>query len=127
MPILIDTPTPVTVPGGKSIDEYVGMVSSGTDAASVAHMRSPAGWSEPGQCPDFDEYTVVLKGMLCVEHRGGVIDVRPGQAIIVPRGEWVRYSTPKGAEYIAICVPAFTNARVHRDQHQDVPTGSAAR
>lgn len=79
-------------------------------------MRSPAGWSEPGQRPDFDEYTVVLKGVMRVEHDGGVTEVNVGQAIIARKGEWVRYSTPGGAEYMAICVPAFSPDTVHRDQ-----------
>jgi ethanolamine utilization protein EutQ (cupin superfamily) len=82
---------------------------------SVAHMRSPAGWSEPGQRPEFDEYTVVLSGTLRIEHEGGVLEVRGGQAVIAHRGEWVRYSTPQGAEYIAVCVPAFSPDTVHRD------------
>jgi ethanolamine utilization protein EutQ len=99
------------------IDEYIGRVNSGTPAASVAHMRSPGGWQEPGQIPEFDEFTVVLKGMLRVEHRGGEMDIRPGQAVIAHRGEWVRYSTPEpeGAEYIAVCLPAFSVETVHRD------------
>src|SRR5688572_9517783 len=112
MPRLIDAPVRVTAAGEppKLIDEYVGRVRSGTDAVSVAHMRSPALWSEPGQRPDFDEYTVVLKGTLRVEHQGGVLDVTAGQAVLAQRGEWVRYSTPEpgGAEYVAVCVPAFT-------------------
>jgi mannose-6-phosphate isomerase-like protein (cupin superfamily) len=101
----------------KLIDEYVGRVNSGDGAVSVAHMRSPAGWQEPGQTPEFDEYTVVLRGMLKVEHRGGVLEVRAGQAVITHRGEWIRYSTPEaeGAEYIAVCVPAFSMDTVHRD------------
>lgn len=116
MPILIDCPTPVPVPGGKQINEYVGVVNSGTAAVSVAMMRSPAGWSEPGQCPEFDEITIVIKGALQVEHREGVLQVRAGQAVVSPKGEWVRYSTPHGAEYIAVCVPAFTPETVHRDE-----------
>ena len=101
----------------KQIDEYVGRVSSKTAAVSVAHMRSPAGWVEPGQTPEFDEYTVVLKGMLRVKHAGGTIDVRAGQAVIARRGEWVQYGSPEreGAEYVAVCVPAFSPATVHRD------------
>jgi ethanolamine utilization protein EutQ (cupin superfamily) len=93
------------------------MVNSGTAAVSVAHMRSPAGWSEPGQSPEFDEVSVVLKGELRVEYRGGVMEVRAGQAVVANKGEWVRYSTPRGAEYIAVCVPAFTPATVNRDSH----------
>src|SRR6202011_4068153 len=109
-------PTQIPVPGNKIIDEYIGRVNSGETQASVAHMRSPAGWSEPGQQPDFDEYTVVLKGTMRVEHEAGVTDVRAGQAIIAHKGEWVRYSTPEaaGAEYIAVCVPAFSMETVHQ-------------
>jgi mannose-6-phosphate isomerase-like protein (cupin superfamily) len=101
----------------KLIDEYVGLVNSKTSAASVAHMRSPGGWQEPGQTPDFDEFTVVLRGVLRVEHRDGSLDVHAGQAVISRGGEWVRYSTPgaDGAEYIAVCVPAFSMDTVHRD------------
>jgi len=120
MPTLIPRPTRIPCVGSKPklIDEYVGRVSSKTPAASVAHMRSPAGWSEPGQTPEFDEFTVVLKGMLRVEHMGGSLDVRSGQAVIAHAGEWVRYSTPEpaGAEYIAVCVPAFSLETVHRDE-----------
>ena len=115
MPKLIDAPTQIPVPGNKIIDEYIGRVNSGDTQASIAHMRSPAGWSEPGQRPDFDEYTVVLKGVMRVEHEVGVTEVKAGQAIIARKGEWVRYSTPEGAEYVAICVPAFTPDTVHRD------------
>ncbi len=120
MPTLIDKPTRITAAGNKPklIDEYVGRVNSRTDAASVAHMRSPEGWVEPGQTPEFDEVTVVLKGMLRVEFKGGQHDVRAGQAIICHKGEWIRYSTPEagGAEYIAVCLPAFSPATVHRDE-----------
>jgi mannose-6-phosphate isomerase-like protein (cupin superfamily) len=117
VPTLLAAPTRIPVPGNKLLDEYVGHVNSNTAAVSVAHMRSPAGWSEPGQQPDFDEFTVVLRGMLRVEYRGGVLDVRAGQAVVAHRGEWVRYSTPdpEGAEYIAVCLPAFTPETVHRD------------
>lgn len=119
MPVLIPQPTRVAAAGNKPklIDELVGRVNSGTEALSVAHMRSPGGWVEPGQTPDFDEYTVVLRGMLRVESKDGVIEVRPGQAVVTNRGEWVRYSTPEpeGAEYIAICRPAFSMETVHRD------------
>jgi len=117
MPELITAPSRIPVPGGKILDEYIGRVNSGDSAASVAHMRSPSGWTEPGQTPDFDEFTVVLRGRLRVEHRGGVMDVAGGQAVIARRGEWVRYSTPdpEGAEYVAICVPAFTLEAAHRD------------
>ncbi len=120
MPTLINTPTRIEAAGNKPklIDEYVGRVNSNTSAASVAHMRSPGGWVEPGQTPEFDEFTVVLMGMLRVEHAGGHMDVRAGQAVIAHQGEWVRYSTPEaeGAEYIAVCVPAFSPGTVHRDE-----------
>lgn len=102
----------------KLIDEYIGRVNSKSEVLSVAHMRSPAGWLEPGQTPEFDEFTVVLKGILRVEHQDGVMNVRTGQAIIAHKGEWVRYSTPEpeGAEYIAVCLPAFSSGTVHRDR-----------
>ena len=119
MPTLIEKATRIEAAGNKPklIDEYVGRVNSDTAALSVAHMRSPGGWVEPGQRPEFDEHTVVLRGLLRVEHDGGAIDVRAGQAIITRAGEWVRYSTPDddGAEYIAVCLPAFSPATVHRD------------
>ena len=117
VPVLVTQPTRIPVPGHKLLDEYIGRVNTGTSAVSIAHMRSPAGWSEPGQRPGFDEYTVVLKGALRVEHEGGVLDVHAGQAVVAKRGEWVRYSTPsaEGAEYVAICVPAFSPETVHRD------------
>ena len=117
MPELIESPSRVEAAGTKPklIDEYAGRVNNGEERVSVAHMRSPAGWVEPGQRPDFDEYTVVLKGVMRVEHEAGVTDVKAGQAIIARKGEWVRYSTPDGAEYMAICVPAFTPDTVHRD------------
>ena len=120
MPTLIEAPTRVEAAGSKPklIDEYIGRASSGDGAVSVAHMRSPGGWVEPGQTPEFDEYTVVLRGLLRVEHQGGVLDVRGGQAVIVYGGEWVRYSTPEadGAEYVAVCVPAFSPETAHRDR-----------
>ena len=119
MPTLISQPTRVEAAGNKPklIDEYIGRVNSSTPGVSVAHMRSPDGWLEPGQTPDFDEYTIVLRGMLRVEHCGGAIDVQAGQAVLTRKGEWVRYSTPEpgGAEYIAVCVPAFSVESVHRD------------
>jgi ethanolamine utilization protein EutQ len=117
MPTLISAPARIPVPGDKLLDEYFGGVNSATAGVSIAHMRSPSGWSEPGQRPDFDEYTVVLRGMLRVAHEGGVTEVHAGQAILAQKGEWVRYSTPmpEGAEYIAVCIPAFTPATVHRD------------
>lgn len=117
MPTLIEQPTRIQAAGNKPklIDEFIGRVNSKTDSVSVAHMRSPEGWLEPGQTPEFDEYTVVLKGFVRVSHKGGHIDVKPGQAIVAHKGEWVQYSTPEGAEYIAICVPAFSPDKVHRD------------
>ncbi len=119
MPTLISQPTRIQAAGNKPklIDEYVGRVNSKTSAASVAHMRSPQGWVEPGQTPEFDEFTVVLKGMLRVEHKNGFLDVNSGQAVVAHAGEWVRYSTPQegGAEYIAVCLPAFSMETVHRD------------
>ena len=119
MPTLISQPIRIEAAGNKPkrIEEYVGRVNSQTEGASVAHMRSPGGWQEPGQTPEFDEYTIVLNGLLRVEHRHGTIDVAPGQAVIAHKGEWIRYSTPgaEGAEYIAVCVPAFSPDTVHRD------------
>jgi len=120
MPTLIAQPTRITAAGNKPklIDEYIGRVNSKTSAASVAHMRSPEGWLEPGQTPDFDEFTIVLKGTLKVKHKSGTLDVQSGQAVIAHAGEWVQYSTPEsgGAEYIAVCLPAFSLETVHRDQ-----------
>jgi ethanolamine utilization protein EutQ len=117
MPTLIEKPTRIEAAGTKPkiIEELVGRVNSKTEALSVAHMRSPAGWLEPGQTPEFDEYTIVLEGALRVTHKAGSIDVLQGQAVIAHRGEWVQYSTPEGAEYIAVCLPAFSPATVHRD------------
>jgi len=122
MPTLISQPTRITAAGNKPklIDEYIGRVNTPTEGGrlSVAHMRSPGGWIEPGQRPKFDEYTVVLKGVLRVEAEGGdAIDVRAGQTVIAHAGEWVRYSTPgaDGAEYVAICLPAFSPETVQRD------------
>jgi ethanolamine utilization protein EutQ len=119
MPTLISQPARITAAGNKPklIDEYIGRVNTKTSAASVAHMRSPAGWIEPGQTPEFDEFTVVLKGTLQVEHKSGTLDVSAGQAVVAHAGEWVRYSTSNegGAEYIAVCVPAFSMETVHRD------------
>ena len=119
MPILVEKPTRIEAAGNKPklIDEYIGRVNSATSDVSVAHMRSPGGWQEPGQTPEFDEYTIVLKGMLRVEHRGGSLDVRAGQAVVTQKGEWIRYSTPEadGAEYIAICLPGFSPSTVNRD------------
>ena len=118
MPRLIDKPTRIEAAGTKPklIDEYIGRVNSATPAISIAHMRSPAGWEEPGQTPEFDEYTVVLKGTLHVRSRSGDLDVHAGQAVISSKGEWIQYSTPEGAEYIAVCLPAFSPETVHRDE-----------
>lgn len=119
MATFVDGPTEIAAAGNlpKIIREHVGRVNSGTDAVSIAHMSSPSGWVEPGQRPEFDEYTVVLKGALRVETAEGARDVQAGQAVIVRGGEWVRYSSPgpDGAEYIAVCLPAFSPATVHRD------------
>lgn len=119
MPILIEQATRIEAAGNKpkTIAEYVGRVNSGTTALSIAHMSSPAGWLEPGQTPEFDEYTVVLAGALRVEHEGGVLEVAAGQAVIARAGEWVRYGSPgpDGAEYIAVCLPAFSPDSVQRD------------
>ncbi len=119
MPIHIPSPTVIPAAGtsSKMIREYIGMVNSGHSALSIAHMRSPAGWVEPGQTPEFDEYTVVLHGMLQVAHHDGILKVHAGEAVITRRGEWVRYSTPgeKGAEYVAVCLPAFSLEAAHRD------------
>ncbi len=119
-PVRIDAPTVIAAAGNKPkrIEEFVGRVNSGTAAVSVARMTSPSGWVEPGQTPAFDEYTVVLRGCLRVEHRGGEVLVRGGQAVVTRAGEWVRYSTPEpeGAEYVAVCLPAFSPDTVHRDE-----------
>jgi ethanolamine utilization protein EutQ len=120
MPTLIAAPTRIESAGSKPkiIEEFVGLVNTKTDELSVAHMRSPEGWEEPGQKPEFDEYTVVLRGTLRVQHSSGELDVAAGQAVLAHRGEWVRYSTPfaDGAEYIALCLPAFSPQTVHRDE-----------
>ena len=120
MPRLIDAPTIITAAGNKPkrIEEYAGRVNSGHAAVSVARMVSPSGWVEPGQRPAFEEITVVLRGMLHVESEAGSIDVRAGQAVVTAPGEWVRYSTPEpdGAEYVAVCLPAFSPDTVHRDK-----------
>ncbi len=119
MPTLVKKPSVIEAAGSrpKIIEEFVGRVNSRTEAVSVARMRSPSGWEEPGQTPEFDEYTLVLAGMLRVESRNGSIDVRAGEAVIAHHGEWTRYSSPgpEGAEYIAICLPAFSPDTVHRD------------
>jgi mannose-6-phosphate isomerase-like protein (cupin superfamily) len=120
MPRLIEKPTVIDCVGTKpkQIQEYAGRVNSGHAGVSVARMISPEGWEEPGQRPEFEEITVVLKGMLRVEHENGVLDVRAGQAVVASPGEWVRYSTPgpEGAEYVAVCLPAFSPTTVHRDE-----------
>lgn len=120
MPILIEGPAVVEAAGirPKKIEEYAGRVNTGHENVSIARMVSPEGWEEPGQRPDFEEITVVLKGLLRVEHESGVIEVRAGQALRCRPGEWVRYSTPEpgGAEYIAVCAPAFSPDMVHRDE-----------
>jgi mannose-6-phosphate isomerase-like protein (cupin superfamily) len=119
MPELIQTPSRVEAAGTKPklIDEFVGQVNTGEERVSIARMRSPDGWVEPGQRPEFDEWTLVLDGSLHVEHEGGALDVRAGQAVLVRAGEWVRYSTPEpgGAHYVAVCLPAFSPDTVNRD------------
>jgi quercetin dioxygenase-like cupin family protein len=117
MPTLISTPVTVPAAGDppKTITEYVGRASTGSTAVSIARMSSPAGWSEPAQSPEFDEYTVVLAGSVTVEHDGDTTEVGAGQAIAVAAGERVRYSTPDGAEYVAVCLPAFSPDAVHRE------------
>jgi quercetin dioxygenase-like cupin family protein len=120
MPRILESPTLVQAAGNKPklIEEFVGRVNSGTAEVSIARMTSPSGWVEPGQTPEFDEYAVVLRGALRVETKSGVSEVRAGQAVIVSKGEWVRYSTPgpDGAEYVAVCLPAFSPDIVHRDE-----------
>jgi hypothetical protein len=119
MPELIQNPSTVEAAGTKPklIDEYVGRVNTGEERLSIARMRSPEGWAEPGQRPEFDEYTLVLDGCLRVEHEDGALEVRSGQAVLARAGEWVRYSTPEpgGASYVAVCLPAFSPGTVHRD------------
>jgi mannose-6-phosphate isomerase-like protein (cupin superfamily) len=119
MPHLIAAPKIIEAAGTKPklIQEFVGRVNTGTAGVSIAVMRSPEGWVEPGQRPEFDEYTVVLRGMVRVSFDGGSMDVRAGQAVLAGRGEWIRYSTPDpgGAEYVAVCLPAFSPDAVHRD------------
>jgi ethanolamine utilization protein EutQ len=119
-PVILSQPTRITAAGNKPklIDEYIGRVNSKHSAVSIAHMRSPQGWVEPGQTPEFDEFTVVLRGTLRVISKSGELDVNAGQAVVAPAGEWVQYSTPgaDGAEYIAVCVPAFSMDTVHRDE-----------
>ena len=119
MPRVIESPTVIQAAGNlpKRIEEYAGRVNSGHDGVSVARMVSPEGWLEPGQRPEFEEITVVLRGMLRVEHEGGSCDVRAGQAVVTAPGEWVRFGSPEpgGAKYVAVCTPAFTPDTVHRD------------
>jgi ethanolamine utilization protein EutQ (cupin superfamily) len=115
VPELVRAPVRVPVPGGKVIDEYVGRASTGSSEVSVAHMRSPAGWEEPAQTPAFDEITLVLAGAVRVEHADGVLEVGAGQAVLTRAGERVRYTTPDGAEYVAVCLPAFSPDTVHRE------------
>ncbi len=128
MPQLIEAPSTIEAAGTKPkrIDEFVGRVNTGEGRVSNARMRSPQGWLEPGQRPEFDEYTVVLGGALHVEHEDGELDVHAGQAVLVRAGEWVRYSTPgvDGAEYVAVCLPAFRPETVHRDAAEDQPATS---
>lgn len=125
VPTLISAPVRVEAAGNKPkvIDEYVGRLASGHSALSVAHMRSPGGWVEPGQSPEFDEFTLVLSGRLRVTSADGELDVVAGQAVVVPANEWVRYSTPdpEGAEYVAVCLPAFSLDLAHRDEDQPAP------
>jgi mannose-6-phosphate isomerase-like protein (cupin superfamily) len=120
MPTLISQPTRIQAAGSKPklIDEYIGRVSSRTSDISVALMNSPGGWIEPGQAPEFNEFTIVMNGLLRVTHKGGVLDVKAGQAVIAHAGEWVQYSTPEadGAQYLAVCLPAFSMETVHRDE-----------
>ncbi len=120
MPRLIEKPAVIQAAGNKPkiIEEFFGRVNSKTLAVSIARMQSPGGWVEPGQTPEFDEYTVVLKGMLRVKSRGGTLDVKQGQGVLISKGEWVQYSSPEpgGAEYIAVCLPAFSPDTVHRDE-----------
>lgn len=117
MPMHIRTATRVHAAGNKPkiIEEFIGRINTGTEVVSIARMRSPLGWVEPGQTPEFDEYTLVLSGTLRVAHRFGVLDVHAGEAVIAHAGEWVQYSTPDGAEYIAVCLPAFSPDTVRRD------------
>jgi mannose-6-phosphate isomerase-like protein (cupin superfamily) len=117
-PTHVPSPTRIEAAGNvpKLIDEFVGRVNTTTESVSVARMTSPSGWAEPGQTPDFDEVTVVLTGTVRVEHRDGALDVNAGEAVITHAGEWVRYSTPDGAQYVSVCLPAFSPDTVHRDE-----------
>ena len=120
MPTFIKSPSIIKAVGNKPkvIEEFIGRVNSHTEGVSIARMKSPAGWIEPGQTPEFDEYTIVLKGMLRAETKNDSFDVKEGEAIIVNKGEWIKYSSPdiEGAEYIAVCLPAFSPQIVHRDE-----------
>lgn len=120
MAVKIEKPSVIEAAGNKPkiIQEFFGRVNSGSSDVSIAKMKSPGGWVEPGQKPEFDEYTVVLNGMLRVETENGILDIHAGEAVMTPRGEWIRYSTPgeEGAEYIAVCIPAFSPGTVHRDE-----------
>ncbi len=120
MPVAISEPTIIKAEGNKPkiIEEFIGRVNSATTALSIAKMRSPQGWEEPGQTPEFDEYTLVLDGMLQIKTKNGVLKINAGQAVIVSAGEWVQYSSPdaNGATYIAVCLPAFSPQTVHRDE-----------
>jgi len=118
MPKRIDQPTRITAAGNmpKVIEEFIGRVNSGDESLSIARMKSPPGWEEPGQRPEFTEFSIVLSGVLRVEYEGGMLDVAAGQAVVTHPGEWVRYSTPGGAEYLAVCLPAFSPDTVHRDE-----------
>jgi len=120
MPKIINSPTIIEAAGNKPkiIEEFFGLVNTGDNRVSIARMKSPPGWIEPGQIPEFDEYTVLLKGVLRVESSGGTADVKEGRAILSKKGEWVRYSTPYGGgcEYLAVCLPAFAPETVHRDE-----------
>lgn len=125
MPQLIATPTTIPVPGGKIIDEHVGRVNTGTEAVSVAHMKAPGDWTEPFQTPEFDEVTLVLAGAVLVDHDGGRLRVEAGQSVITRAGERIRYSTgAEGAEYVAVCLPAFAPDTVHRDDEHSGEAGS---
>jgi mannose-6-phosphate isomerase-like protein (cupin superfamily) len=120
LPEHIKSPAIVRAAGNKPkvIEEFIGRVNSKSDIVSIARMRSPQGWVEPGQTPEFDEYTVVLKGMLRLKSKSGALDIKAGEAVITYKGEWIQYSTPQpeGAEYIAVCIPAFSPGTVHRDE-----------
>jgi mannose-6-phosphate isomerase-like protein (cupin superfamily) len=126
VPEVISEPVRIPVPGGKVIDEFVGRVATRDGGVSVARMSAPAGWSEPGQAPEFDEVTLVLSGSVVVEHRDGRLEVPAGQAVLTRAGEWVRYSVgPDGADYVAICTPAFSPEAAHRDDegNHEAPSG----